>query len=109
MNEQLGRGTLRRNERKYEDRGGKYVAIAGKEKHPDYTGKVKLKVAGGEIDAYLSAWVRKSEDGKAFMSLTLEYPKNESRRLTIAGATQRVTNVEHDGLDVTEEGEDIPF
>jgi uncharacterized protein (DUF736 family) len=108
MNEQLGRGTLRRNERKYEDRGGKYVAIAGKEKHPDYTGKVKLKVAGGEIDAYLSAWVRKNEDGKAFMSLTLEYPKNEDRQLTIANVAPEA--IDPGNLTITDGGdEDLPF
>lgn len=108
MSERLGDGSFRRNGRKYENREGKYVVISGKEKHPDYTGKVTLKVAGGEISAYLSAWVRKGQDGTPFMSLTLDYPQNEQRRLALAGAPlqpqQPTMDFQPDSLD-----EDLPF
>jgi uncharacterized protein (DUF736 family) len=108
MSEQLGRGSLRRNKRKYDLVNGKYVAISGKDKHPDYTGKVTLKVAGGEIAAYLSAWVRKDDEGTPYMSLTIDYPQNEQRRLALAGAPvqpqQPVMDIQPDSLD-----EDLPF
>ena len=108
-NDKAGRGTLRRNENKYEDRGGKYAVIAGKEKYPDYKGKFDLVVGDTTLKVYASAWVRKSEEGEAFMSIQLEYPNNESRRLTIAGATGMVTNVDPDGINVAETDEDLPF
>jgi uncharacterized protein (DUF736 family) len=108
MSEQLGRGSLRRNKRKYELQGGKWAVLPGKDKHPDYTGKVTLKVAGGEIAAYLSAWVRKDDEGTPYMSLTIDYPQNEQRRLALAGAPvqpqQPVMDIQPDSLD-----EDIPF
>jgi hypothetical protein len=99
---------MRRNERKYEMRDNKWVVIAGKEKHPDYNGKAKLKVAGGEIDVYLSAWVRKGQDGKPFMSYTLEYPQNEQRRLALAGGVVPTGNATIAGV-ATDEVEDLPF
>lgn len=86
MSEKLGDGILSRNKNKYEIQNGKWVAIAGKDKHPDYTGKQTLKVAGGEVTVYVSAWVRqpKNPGDKPFMSLSLEYGQTETRRLTIA-------------------------
>lgn len=86
MSEKLGDGILGRNKNKYEIRDGKWATIAGKEKHPDYTGKQTLKVAGGEVTVYVSAWVRqpKNPGDKPFMSLSLEYGQTETRRLTIA-------------------------
>ena len=108
-NDKAGSGSLRRNENKYEEINGKPVVIAGKEKHPDYKGKIDLVVGGTTLKVYVSSWVRKGQDGTPFMSLSLEYPNNESRRLTIAGATQRVTNVDPDGINVTETDEDLPF
>lgn len=40
------------------------------ESHPDYTGKIHV----GEVEHYLSAWIKKSQGGKTFMSLSLGKP-----------------------------------
>lgn len=110
MSEKLGDGIFSRNKNKYEARDGKWAVIAGKDKHPDYTGRVTLKVGGGEIDCRVSGWIRKSsKDGKPFMSLQLEYANDESRRLVIA-ASQPGTMPPAPPDELPEVGdEELPF
>lgn len=81
--EQAGRGTLSRNPRKYGQMG---ILPDANPKAPDYTGKVRLQVAGKEVLLYLSGWAKKGDDGNAFISFALEYPHNSGTRLAIAGS-----------------------
>lgn len=110
MSEKIGDGILGRNKNKYEIRDGKWAVLPGKDKHPDYTGKQTLAVAGGEVTLYVSAWIRKSsKDGKPFMSLSLEYGQDESRRLTIS-QPQRGTMPPAPPDELSDVGdEELPF
>lgn len=44
------------------------------EKHPDYKGQINV----GGAEFWLSAWIKKSESGKTFMSLSIQ-PKDAER------------------------------
>jgi hypothetical protein len=57
-----GQGTLFRNERKET------------EKHPDYTGSIKLPDGS---ECWLSGWIKQGAKGK-FFSLQIGKPKNEA-------------------------------
>lgn len=110
MSEKIGDGILGRNKNKYEIRDGKWATIAGKEKHPDYTGRQTLTVAGGEVTLYVSAWIRKSsKDGKPFMSLSIEYGQDESRRLTIAQPQRGTMPPAPPETDAEVGDEELPF
>jgi hypothetical protein len=109
MNEdKLCDGTMRRNPNKYELQGGKWAVLPGKDRHPDYTGKIKIATANGELAAYVSAWVRKGQDGTPFLSFTAEYPRQENRRLAIQGAATSPAPITPATVIVGED-EDLPF
>jgi uncharacterized protein (DUF736 family) len=57
------RGALFKNDRKEQ------------ENHPDYKGSVNV----GGVDYWLSAWLKRSQSGKSFMSLSVK-PKDDQPR-----------------------------
>lgn len=45
------------------------------EKHPDYTGSINV----GGHDYWLSAWKKKSKDGKSFLSMAVKLKDGQTR------------------------------
>jgi uncharacterized protein (DUF736 family) len=75
-----GQGTLFKNDRKQTD------------KHPDYTGSIKLP-GGGEH--WFSAWIKEGAKGK-FMSVQVGDPKGEKPADRIAGSAKTPVNIDDD-------------
>lgn len=116
MNESIGKGSLSRSKLKYTlTPEGKYVFNKdANPKAPDYFGSIHINVDGADVELRLSGWIR---DGKAkgekFLSLAVEYGKNESNRLALKGAEQQpdIPTAEDDfSLADTDDGDDpLPF
>ena len=70
-----------------------------KPNHPDYTGTIMV----GSVSFYLSAWIKKSQSGKTFMSLAVKAQdkKAETTTTTPAKGGFRVSNNDMD--------DEIPF
>lgn len=87
MNESLGKGSISRNNYKYDynPETGKYTFKEGSNpKGPDYAGSVTLALQNGQIKLRLTGWVRRAQDGKPpFLSIALEYPRDEQRRIDL--------------------------
>lgn len=62
------RGALFKNDRKEQDN------------HPDYKGSVNV----GGVDYWLSAWLKRSQGGKSFMSLSVKPKEDQPREQSIS-------------------------
>ena len=108
----LGKGTLSRSTKKYDyfPETGKYAFRKdANPKAPDYLGRLTLAIDGVEVKVSLSGWVRRGQEGKpGFLSISAEYDKHETHRLTIHG--KQAEPAKHDTQeDAQQFDEDLPF
>lgn len=67
------------------------------ERHPDYTGSF---VDANGVEHWLSCWIKTSQTGKKFMSLSVGAPKEQQQQQAAAPAPQQAV----DQFD-----DDVPF
>ena len=114
MSERLGRGVLSLSKLKWEVTadGLRRRKAGSRDDAPDYFGTLAIEVSGAQggeaIKMRLAGWARKSKKtGAPYMEVSLEYDRDEVRRLALALAA---TEERRDDPEPTEEGlEDLPF
>lgn len=116
MSERLGRGVLSLIKQKWEQLpDGKRRRRAGSsDKAPDYFGTMAAEVPGAQggeaVKLRLAGWARKSKKtGAAYMELSLEYDREEVRRLALELASAPEASVPADEPTDDVEWGDIPF
>ena len=85
-------GTLSRSKKKYDfdQLTGRYVKRPdANPRGPDYYGTFKLAIPGVQepFKIYVNAWLRKGQDGSAFLSVSGEPDRDEHRLLSLGGIT----------------------
>lgn len=114
MSERLAKGVLSLSKLKWEvTADGRRRRKAGsRDDAPDYFGTLAAEVPGAQggeaIKMRLAGWARKSKKtGAPYMEVSLEYDRDEVRRLALALAAQERPA---DDPEPTDEGlEDLPF
>ena len=92
MKPRLLDGTLSRSKKKYEldPVTGRYNKRPdANPRGPDYYGTFKLAIPGVQepFKIYVNAWLRKGQDGSAFLSVSGEPDRDEHRLLSFGGFT----------------------
>ena len=78
--------------------GALFKAKKDKESWPDYTGS--LNVEG--VDYWVSGWLKKSKDGKCFMSLSIKLKESKEK-------SEKKTNMVDKNSAFADFDDDIPF
>ena len=113
MSERLAKGVLSLSKLKWEvgTDGRRRRKAGSRDESPDYFGTMAAEVPGAQggeaVKLRLAGWARKSKKtGAAYMELSLEYDREEVRRLALALAAQERAQ----DPEPTDEGlEDLPF
>lgn len=92
MKPRLLDGTLSRSKKKYDfdQLTGRYTKRPdANPRGPDYYGTFKLAIPGVQepFKIYVNAWLRKGQDGSAFLSVSGEPDRDEHRLLSLGGIT----------------------
>lgn len=116
MSERLAKGVLSLSKLKWEvgTDGRRRRKAGSRDESPDYFGTMAAEVPGAQggeaVKLRLAGWARKSKKtGAAYMELSLEYDREEVRRLALELASAPEASVPADEPTDDVEWGDIPF